>query len=117
MTNFKELKAGERWIEDIYGFQLTWGEKLALSHYFENFKNIAKENRFSYKNGFTEAIIRFLDDYFNIPVNDLERVEVLTFENKKIVWKYYGLGLDDHPNFKEYCKLKVNEWREERNLI
>ena len=116
--NLKSVKIGEDLIKNWYGFELTWSEKLALSHYMDSFKEVASKYRgFSDKIGIHESIFRFLNDYFDIPVRELERTSVRVLKHGKMDWEYFGLGLDEHPNFKEYCKLKINEWREERYLL
>jgi hypothetical protein len=78
---------------------------------------LQRRGGFSDKAGIHEAIFRFLNDYFNLPVKDLERTGVRLFKDGRWIWENYGLDLDSHPNFKKYCRLKVNEWREERNLL
>lgn len=123
--DLKKIIVGEKFIQRHYGFELTWNEKMALSHYIECFgkeikrcKEIGlKHSKFSDGAGLHEAIFKFLDDYFGIPVRDLEKTSVRIRSCNRIVWQDFGLGLDDHPNFKDYCKLKVQEWRDERTLL
>ena len=64
---------------------------------------------------FIEAVYFFLEEYFDLDVLELGSRLYLDLSEKHA--KRYGSGFIGDERFKEYCRRKVEFWREERNLL
>jgi hypothetical protein len=123
--------------EDIMeecGIELEWYEKAAFSLYAEAF--IEKEHSSTTNRGvydfsltYRELKVAFMKDYFGLDYLSLHR-EKIWFGDSLVVgvdqwdvgkinrlYKYSEIGADmiGTPEFKEYCRRHVNEWRAERD--
>lgn len=104
-------------VEDEFGIELTWSERLALKHYMESFSTKAVENSEAMQ-PYMEGLHWFLIDHFGLDRCELGGgIYVLNKRGritKKVGFNYIG---EDSKNFKEYCRRNVQFWREERTLI
>jgi len=122
-------KTLQRWLEDCtsmikqcYNIDLTWGERAALKHYIRNFKiEKDKGNKGLIFHG--DAMHLFMIDYFGL--DSIELGCKITYVKENGFWssKPFGLGLmsrgyyTSHPVLKKYCQERVQQWRDERELI
>ncbi len=109
MLNQKNMQNFYNIIDEFFGIELKWNEKLALSNYIEKFNE--------QEEWFIDGLILFLQDYFGLDWHGLDRKDIYTMVNGKPGWKKYGLGLIGKEEFKEYCRNHVDQWRQERELI
>ncbi len=95
-----------------YGIRLNWKEFSALKHYIECFL----EKKPLQVIPFIEGAHWFMIDYFDLDEIELRRY-IRTYEDGGFVQKEFGLDFLGDEKFKEYCRRRVEMWRDERELI
>jgi len=101
-------------VREKFGFELNWSEIAGLRHYINCFWE-------THDNGFTDsptidAFHYFMVDYFGLDMLELGKCATRVNKNKRL-WKSYGSGWLGEKSFKEYCRMNVNFWRDQRNLF
>lgn len=92
-------------IENMLGGELSWTEKAALKNYYR-----------SYERNYYVTKKMFLLDYFDLNYDDLRGVWIhlnAIGELKDVIYRH---NLVKDKKFKEYCRERVQMWRDERTL-
>jgi len=118
----KVMQSSYHYIRKYYGIELLWTEKAALSYYLTCFNNkrqieeIDNEIGSASFNPSMEYLNRFMHDYFGLDEIVLGQDITIINDMGKNVGEFHGLTVLGTESFKEYCRRKVNQWREERTF-
>ncbi|MDI6722515.1 MAG: hypothetical protein QMD97_03080, partial [Candidatus Aenigmarchaeota archaeon] len=75
-------------IQKVFGIELDWNEKVALSSYISSFSVMMKSGV-----PYAEAVHWFMIDYFGLDMYELGEIPIRTMKNGDIVWEMYGMNL------------------------
>ena len=111
----EELERLTKFIRDKSGIELTWAEKAGLRTYIDKFN---EQTSLGTGKGGIDAIHYFMSDYFDIDWIMMGTTPVCLgkgIENN--AWIDFGMDFLGTPELKEYCRRRVQQWRDERELI
>ena len=109
-----ELERHEELIRDKTGIELTWAEKAGLRMYIREFNY---QNSLGTQKGGVDIIHYFMLDYFGIDWLAMDYKNVCMVNNMgKDIRICFGMNFLGAPEFKEYCRNHVQQWREESEL-
>jgi hypothetical protein len=116
----EEIRAVYSTIRRNYGIELTWSEKVALSHYITSFQSYGKMQKEKFgKQGFIlepESIVHFMRDYFGLDQDELYNRVVRITKRGREIHSTFGIDVLGTDEFKKYCRSRVEFWRDQRTF-
>tara|TARA_Y100000310_G_C20188570_1_gene581458 strand:- start:57 stop:422 length:366 start_codon:yes stop_codon:yes gene_type:complete len=120
MLSPREMRVYYECIKEDYGIDLTWSEKVALSHYVSSYqsqwRNEVDELGEATFIPYVEGIHRFMKDYFDLEAYELGKTPIRSLTNGKVRFVDHGLEVLGTELFKELCRKRVDFWRDQRTF-
>ncbi len=105
-------------IDNKYGIELTWSEKLKLKHYIQSCKELYDQNILK-ENAHGAGIHLFMLDTFGLDTVTISKFNRSYYNpyNPEEMELYLIDSNIKKAKFQSYCKKHVQKWRDERELI